>query len=82
MTYATCKAIAISLFTMAFLLSASSLVLFIEDAPADDLSRTGSVVSQSAQVGDLAKATDVIQLAEPIKDEPLAMDTSHLSNGN
>mgnify|MGYP001765697403 CR=1 FL=1 len=71
MTYATCKAIAISLFTMAFMLSASSLVLFIDDVPEASVS-TDPVVSEAPKVVDLAQVTDTVQLTEPIKDSAMA----------
>lgn len=70
MTYATCKAIAISLFTMAFMLSASSLILFIEDVP-EESAGIDHVVSETPKVVDLAQVTDTVQLTEPIKDSAM-----------
>ena len=56
MTYATCKAIALGLFTMAFLLSASSLVLFIEDAPMDEPGHIEAAIDRPAQMVDVQMA--------------------------
>jgi hypothetical protein len=63
MTYATCKAIAFSLFTMAFLLSASSLILFVDgpaesEPPYEEISNHSSDAIEGMQMAGVSPGTE------------------------
>jgi hypothetical protein len=74
MTYATCKAIAFSLFTMAFLLSASSLILFV-DAPSEPESRyTDEIGDRSSDSIEGMQMAGVLPGTEQMMNEELSVN--------